>query len=105
MTEPKLTNQQRRVLRWAERTGRVCTEDFMAPLVVDQGPVITRVPARIGELKKLGYLFERDGTRDGFAVWKLHADVPAPAPVEVEPPVEPGVLFTLPKPTHYQDAA
>lgn len=89
-----LTAQQSRVLRWAQRTGKVCTSDFTPPDVCDGGGEITRVPARVIELSKMGYGFKRDGTSKGFAVWKLTSVDPVVA-LRAEP--EPS-MWVAPEP-------
>lgn len=45
--------------------------DFLAPDVIDSGPPITRVPARILELAEAGHDIEKAGTRDKCRVYKL----------------------------------
>lgn len=93
-----LTAQQSRVLRWAQRTGKVCTSDFTPPDVCDGGGEITRVPASVLELRDMGYGFERDGTRKGFAVWKLTSVDPVVA-LRAEPEAS---MWKRPKPiTHF----
>lgn len=63
--------------------------DFLTPCI-DHGAPITRVAARVLELKQDGHQIVTDGERDSCAVYKLVYD--AETAPEVEP--EPVGLFT-----------
>lgn len=99
--------QSARVLEALRKAGgRGVTQiDFLIPNVADGGSPITRVAARVLELKQDGHHIVTDGERDSCAVYKLVYD--AETPVEVEP--EPTGLFE-PKPRNaifddWEDAA
>lgn len=111
-------SQSRRVRRALERHAQgVCSVDFLLPNVIDGGLPITRLAARINDLRKAGVEIEVDGERHGCAVYKLAQTPqrvqvtpvgrrqPMPTPPAVpESPAEP--LFELvpqPRPGMYDD--
>lgn len=71
--------QSERVLRALRASGPIgiTQGDFLPPNVIDDGPKITRVGARIKDLKDTGYTIASGGTRDGFAVYVIE-EVPTP---------------------------
>lgn len=82
--------QRDRVLRALERVGsRGLTQvDFQPPHVIDGRDPITRVAARIEELRKVGYRIDDAGRRDKCKVYVLtaaapHEPIPAPEPAPV----------------------
>lgn len=82
--------QAARVLAALRKSGRGVTQvDFLTP-TIDGGAPITRVAARVLELKQNGHHIVTDGERDSCAVYKLVYDAETP-PVEVDP--EPSELF------------
>ncbi len=88
----------RRALLKAGPVG-VTAVDFLAPNVIDYGPPITRVAARIEELRKDGLPIQSGGERDSCRVYILRAvQLPTgpPAPVSAPPTVEPApALFEV----------
>lgn len=81
--------QAARVLAALRKHGRGITQvDFLTP-TVDGGAPITRVAARVLELKQDGHHIVKDGERDSCAIYKLEYD--AETPIEVDP--EPSGLF------------
>lgn len=68
-------------LRHAGPTG-LTQIDFFAPQVCDHGPPITRLAARIGELRDEGHTITSSGTRNGCAVYRLVSGGAPEAPVE-----------------------
>ncbi len=82
----------RRALLKAGPHGITCV-DFLAPDVIDHGTPITRVAARVDELRKDGLPITSSGVRDSCSVYTLCGRVlpaheppaPAPAPVEAVP--------------------
>lgn len=75
--------QRQRVLRALRRHPEgVCQGDFFPPNVIDGGARITRLAARIKDLRDEGHEIEVDGERYGYTVYKL----PQPKPVTIPPP-------------------
>lgn len=101
----RLTDQQSRVLKALQR-GPVCATDFQLPFVVDGGPPILRVPARVKELRDLGYEIVADGWRDKCREYRLVVDVPAAVDVPASEPtlVQEG-LFTSDTRSPYREEA
>lgn len=94
-----LVSQKARVLAALRSRGArgVCAVDFLAPDVIDNRNPITRVAARILELRDDGHTITVEGVRHGCAVYRLLHDVqdgPEPSRAPVQEP-EPG-LFTPP---------
>ena len=76
--------QKTRVLRALRRHPEGITQvDFLLPNVIDGGPPITRVAARVRDLRTDGHEILVDGERNGCAVYVL----PRPVRVELPPPV------------------
>lgn len=68
--KPRTQNQ--RVLRMLERhPDGICAPDFMLPNVIDGGTPITRLAARIRDLRDQGEEIIVDGERHSCAVYKL----------------------------------
>jgi hypothetical protein len=91
-----MMKQTTRVLRALRRHPEGITSvDFLLPNVIDGGRPITRVAARIRDLRNEGHEIVTGGERYGCAVYKL----PQPEPVPLPPPVveipEPQGLPTL----------
>lgn len=80
-------NQCRRVLRALQRhPDGITAVDFLLPNVVDGHPPITRLAARIKDLRDQGHRIVVDGERHGCAVYVLERDVVAAAsPTEGDP--------------------
>jgi hypothetical protein len=68
MTGP---TQRQRVLRLLEQRGElgITQGDFLLPDVADGGTPITRVGARIEELRRRGLTIETAGRRNAFSVY------------------------------------
>lgn len=68
-----LSPQNRRVIKLAQQRGHngFCAVDFLAPWVADGGSPITRLAARVAELKAMGYEFDDGGRRNGTKVYVL----------------------------------
>lgn len=82
--------QRDRVLRALRQRGTqgITAVDFLAPDVIDGGPPITRIGARILDLRHDGFHIEVAGRRDGgCAVYRLAGPPPPP---EVPAPGRPG---------------
>lgn len=60
-------------LRHAGPTG-LTQVDFLGPQVCDKGKPITRVAARVNELRDQGFTITSSGTRHGCAVYVLKED-------------------------------
>ena len=130
MPESKLyqgLTQTERVLRAVLRNPRagITQIDFDLPDVCDGGPPITRVAARINDLKALGHKIEGGGRRHSCKVylhrgtltadaaqqaWKVrrepgHPDMPAPSVAAPPTPDEPTRLFVPPPARYGQEAA
>lgn len=76
--------QSKRVLRALRRHPEgICQPEFLLPNVIDGGPPITRLAARIRDLRSQGHEIVTDGERYGCAVYRL----PSPPRVELPPPV------------------
>lgn len=75
--------QRERVLAELRRAaaGGITQVDFFAPHVIDGGTPITRLAARIQELRGQGYTITSSGTRHGCAVYRLVSDGAKAAPV------------------------
>lgn len=76
----------------------ICAVDFLLPNVVDGGPPITRLAARIKDLRDAGEAIDVIGERHGCAVYaRARAQVqpvtPAPDPVPAAEPVAQAPLF------------
>lgn len=52
----------------------LCTTDFLAPDVIDHGPPITRLAARILELREDGHEIVEIGRVNGCAIYRLLQD-------------------------------
>lgn len=65
--------QRKRVLRALQQAGDhgICSVDFAAPQVIDGGPPIMRVAARIEELRSEGFIIGDAGQRHGTRVYVL----------------------------------
>lgn len=65
--------QCERVLRALELSGRrgVCQVDFLAPNVIDGGEPITRLAARVSDLKRDGHSIHYAGSRNKTRVYRL----------------------------------
>lgn len=70
-----MTDQQQRVLAAARKAGGrgITAVDFNLPNVVDDGPPITRVAARINELQDMGFRFRSGGRRQKCKVYVLES--------------------------------
>lgn len=101
----KLTQRQR-VLQALQRVGsRGLTQvDFLMPSVIDDGPPITRVGARIEELRNGGYRIENHGRRDKCVVYVLRLDGQPHKPIpEPAPPAEPHLFGNQPRNAIFDD--
>ena len=91
--------QRHRVLQALRRyPGGISSIDFLAPDVIDGGYPITRLAARIKELRSRGAEIFVDGRRNGCAIYRLHEAEPLPPPKVVTPAREtdPPALFEVP---------
>ena len=79
--------QCERVLKASRGLRGVTQGDFAGPYTVDGGPTISRVAARIQDLKDQGHTFDVIGERNGFRVYRLHGDVER----SISPPSSSGV--------------
>lgn len=80
-------SQQDRVLAALRRAGRfgITQVDFSLPDVVDGGKPITRVAARIKDLRDVGHIIAKRGTRSRCAVYILKRQVVSDEPVRDQP--------------------
>lgn len=84
--------QKDRIERALRRTGQrgITQADFIGAVIVDGGAPITRVAARIDELKQSGLKITAFGHRDGGCViYRLEEHIPPPpaaAPKALAPP-------------------
>jgi len=62
---------------------------FLGPMTCDGGPPITRLAARIGELREEGYKVGQNGRRDKCVVYVLAGAEAVPPPPIVESVPEP----------------
>jgi len=71
--------QTQRVLKALEDAGPagITQKDFLLPDIIDGGAPITRVGARIKELREDGHVIESAGVRQKFAVYVLVRTRPA----------------------------
>lgn len=74
------------------RRGTTCQVDWYAPHVVDGGKPITRLAARINELREQGHRIMVVGRKHKCAVYELMP----PAPVEVAPVLFDPALGSVP---------
>jgi hypothetical protein len=79
----KKLSQRDRVLLALKRYPRVSVTDFLAPAVVDGGKPITRLAARINELRDEGYAIEDAGRVHGCSSYRLAPVVEEPVPASV----------------------
>lgn len=98
--------QKERVLA-ALRRGAVCQVDFLAPNVIDGHPPITRLAARISDLREDGWDIREAGRRYGCSLYALTLRERAEP---VEQPESLGHLFdprqaSRPVPHYEADAA
>jgi hypothetical protein len=89
--------QVKRVRMALERAGKrgVTPVDFMGPIVIDGGPPILRLAARILDLRNDGLAIEASTDPNGVARYVLVSE-PGPSGEPVPPPVtqtEQSVLF------------
>lgn len=88
--------QAERVLRALHQAGRhgITAVDFSAPNTIDGHSPITRLAARVMELRAEGHRIEKTGWRQKCAVYRLQEEAPrlAPAP---EPAPASSTLFDL----------
>ena len=94
MTKP---TQATRVLAALGRAGvrGVTQGDWLVPGGADGAGRITRVAARIEELRSDGLAIIADGKREGFAIYRLVIEASAP-PARERIDTEGGQLFDLP---------
>jgi hypothetical protein len=89
--------QVQRVEQLLRRRGSrgVCLADFLPPATADGGGPITRLGARIADLRESGRDIVTEGTRDGFAVYVLREKqrVAASAPAETTASAEQATLL------------
>lgn len=80
-------SQKTRVLRTLLAMGSqgVTQVDFLAPNVCDQGAPVTRLAARIAELRGEGHEIVERGRRDACSVYVLVREQTEPLPVPVVP--------------------
>jgi hypothetical protein len=62
--------QTERVILAAKSFRGVCAVEFMAPDVIDNGPPITRLAARIFDAERQGHIFEVIGWRNKTKVYR-----------------------------------
>jgi hypothetical protein len=60
--------------------GRDEVADLLPPATIDDGPTITRVGARIKDLRDAGHTIRNAGTRDGFTVYVIYVPEPPSVP-------------------------
>lgn len=77
MTNPNAPTQVERVERLLRQRGEqgVTPVDFLLPNIVDGGRPITRVAARVLDLRNQGLNITTSGTRNGVAVYVLRVPV------------------------------
>jgi dienelactone hydrolase len=99
MNEP---SHRARVLDWLERHGEVNTTDFMLPGVCDGGTPITRLAARINELRDEGQAIRTVYQPNGTAtyVWHGHHEHPEPKPPAPEALFE---VASIPRPRRWTE--
>jgi hypothetical protein len=87
--------QRQRVLAALRRAGPggITQVSFLGPFTADGGPPITRLAARVGELRDEGYEIVQTGLRDKCAVYVLKGAVAAPVRVAEPAPEKPVGLF------------
>lgn len=97
--------QKQRVLTALQRTGwqGITQVDFLAPHVIDGGKPVTRLAARILELREDGHAIRVVGERQECAVYQLEAN--RPVTVTDTGDGVPASLFAAPVPNAIQDAA
>lgn len=92
--------QRDRVLRALKRHPDGVTQvDFLAPNVIDGGAPITRVAARIRDLRQDGHVIEVNGERYGCVVYRLPQPEPVPIPPPEMPEIEPAEQRLFDPPT------
>ena len=86
--------QRERVLAALRRAGeRGLTQvDWLLHDVIDGGPPIVRLPARVDELRQAGHHIEHAGRRNRCVIYRL-ADLPAPVVSPQLPDDDPTALF------------
>jgi hypothetical protein len=102
--------QTQRVLRALhDHDDGITQVDFLRPDVIDGGYPITRLAARIQELRDRGADVFVDGKRDGCTIYRLYDTPEFPPPVVVVPQDETAqpALFDVPpvRCSPYEDAA
>lgn len=101
--------QRDRVLRALKRhPDGVCQVDFLLPNVIDGGAPITRLAARVKDLREDGHEIEVNGEKYGCALYRLPQPKPIPVPPAAPPTLEPtGDRLFDPQPVNaiYGDAA
>lgn len=80
MTRRAKPSQRDRALAAMRRHGTVCAVDFMAP-TIDGGPPITRLAARIDELRAVGHVIVAAGWRHKTRVYRLEREATVPADI------------------------
>jgi hypothetical protein len=88
----------------------ICTTDFLAPDVIDHGKPITRVAARVHELREDGHEIVETRRRHGCSVYRLLQDDTPPTRAPSAAESLGGLFDTAPvKPDNaimgYEDAA
>lgn len=79
-----MASQRARVLRALKRHPEGLTQvDWLLPNVVDGGHPITRLAARIKDIRDEGHEIEVSGERYGCAVYRLPQPEPVPIPRSV----------------------
>ncbi len=91
-----MTPQAERVLEALRHVGGkgLTQVDYLRYPTIDGGPPITRVAARIEELRGLGYCIESGERRDKCVVYRLRPEKPAEPPIVEDEQLD--ALFVLP---------
>lgn len=82
-----MAGQKARVLAALRSRGAhgITAVDFLLPDVIDRGKPVTRVAARVLELRQDGHRIVVEGERDGCYVYRLLEDVQDARPVPPAP--------------------
>lgn len=85
----KQRTQTERVIAAARSYRGITAVDFLLPDVVDGGPPITRLGARLFDAEEEGYTFERIGKRDRCVIYRLVSEPGVEGDGGVHPDGEP----------------
>jgi hypothetical protein len=104
--------QTDRVYQLLRRRGEagITVADFIGPETADGGPTVSRLAARVGQLRhERGLNIVAEGRRGGYVIYRLREEQRLTVPAPAVAPIEPGQLVPAAPPRSallgWEDAA